>query len=176
MGMSSPRVRAVSPRSGDIRAATLDDARAIAAIYNPYIADTVITFEEQPVKPAEMARRIADVVPRLPWLLMEQEARVVGYAYATPWRARTAYRYAVETTIYLESRFAGQGMGKRLYQALLHDLRKMGLHTAFGVIALPNPASIALHEKCGFTKVGHLAEAGWKFERWVDVGYWQLMF
>ena len=99
----------------------------------------------------------------------------MGYAYASPWRERAAYRHAVETTIYLESRFAGQGMGKRLYVALLQELRKLGLHTAFGVIALPNPASVALHEKCGFRKVGHLAEPGWKFERWVDVGYWQLM-
>ncbi|OGT79588.1 MAG: phosphinothricin acetyltransferase [Gammaproteobacteria bacterium RIFCSPLOWO2_02_FULL_61_13] len=175
MGKTSPVYRE-SDRTGRIRPVTLDDARVIAGIYNPYIADTVITFEEQPVKATEMARRIAAVIPRLPWLLLEQDGRVMGYAYASPWRERTAYRHSVETTIYLESRFAGQGMGKRLYDALLQDLRKMGLHTAFGVISLPNPASVALHEKCGFTKVGHLAEAGWKFGRWVDVGYWQLMF
>lgn len=174
MGKTSSAFR--KPRAFDrIRAATLDDARAIAAIYNPYIAGTVITFEEQPVKPADMARRISDIVPRLPWLVLEQGGSLAGYAYATPWRERTAYRHAVETTIYLESRFAGQGLGERLYRALLDDLRQRGLHTAFGVIALPNPASVALHEKCGFTKAGHLAEAGWKFEHWVDVGYWQLM-
>ena len=175
MGKTSPVYRE-SDRTGRIRPVTLDDARVISGIYNPYIADTVITFEEHPVKATEMARRIAAVIPRLPWLLLEQDGRVMGYAYASPWRERTAYRHSVETTIYLESRFAGQGMGKRLYDALLQDLRKMGLHTAFGVISLPNPASVALHEKSGFTKVGHLAEAGWKFGRWVDVGYWQLMF
>ena len=174
MGKTSPVFRE-SDRTGHIRPVTLDDARAIAAIYNPYIADSVITFEEQPVKAAEMARRIAAVVPRLPWLLLEQEGRVLGFAYASPWRERTAYRHTVETTIYLESRFAGQGMGKLLYDALLNDLRKIGLHTAIGVISLPNPASVALHERCGFTNAGHLSEVGWKFGRWVDVGYWQLM-
>ena len=175
MGLTSGRIRGAPTAGTGIRSATLDDARAIAAIYNPYIADTVITFEEQPVKAADMARRIAAILPRLPWLLLEQEGRVMGYAYASPWRERAAYRHAVETTIYLESRFAGQGMGKRLYDALLQELRKLGLHTAIGVIALPNPASVALHERCGFRKAGHLAEPGWKFDRWVDVGYWQLM-
>lgn len=160
-------------RSRGIRPATPDDARAIAAIYNHYITNTVITFEEAPVKPAEMARRMRAVIPALPWLVLEQEDRVTGYAYANPWRVRSAYRFSVESAIYLDSRFAGQGLGMALYRALLGEVHRRGMHTAFGVIALPNPASVALHEKCGFRKVGHLAEAGWKFGRWVDVGYWQ---
>jgi L-amino acid N-acyltransferase YncA len=81
----------------------------------------------------------------------------------------------VESTIYLDSRFASQGLGSVLYQGLMTDLRHRGLHAVFGVISLPNPASVALHEKCGFRKVGHLVEAGWKFNQWVDVGYWQLL-
>lgn len=176
MGMSSTRRPPARESGGNIRAATPDDARAIAAIYNHYITDTVITFEEQPVRAAEMARRIRTVIPVLPWLVLERQGGIAGYACATPWRARSAYRFSVETTIYLDSRFAGQGLGISLYRALLEGARRSGVHTAFGVVALPNPASVALHEKCGFRKVGHLAEAGWKFDRWVDVGYWQLMF
>lgn len=174
MGVSSPRLHNASAGSS-IRPATLDDARAIAAIYNPYITDTVITFEETPVTPADMARRMRAVIPALPWLVLEQHGRIAGYAYASAWRQRSAYRFSVETTIYLDSRFAGQGLGLELYRVLLDDLRGRGLHTAFGVIALPNPASVALHEKCGFAKVGQLSESGWKFDQWVDVGYWQLM-
>lgn len=166
------RERVVADR---IRPATSDDARAIAAIYNPYISDTVITFEETPVKPAEMARRIHAVIPALPWYVLERNGRMAGYACASPWRQRSAYRHSVETTIYMDSRFAGQGLGLGLYRVLLDDLRRRGLHMAFGVIALPNPASVALHEKCGFSLAGQLREAGRKFDRWVDVGYWQLM-
>lgn len=171
MGLSSPR-RGPAP---GIRPATPDDARVIAAIYNHYVANTVITFEETPVRPAEMARRIRAVIPALPWYVLERDGRLAGYAYASPWRQRSAYRHSVETTIYLDARFAGQGLGLVLYRVLLDDLRHRGLHMAFGVIALPNPASVALHEKCGFTRAGQLSEAGWKFDRWVDVGYWQLM-
>jgi phosphinothricin acetyltransferase len=170
--MSSPRWPGGESR---IRAATEDDARAIAAVYNPYITDSIFTFEEMPVTPAEMARRIRAVIPDLPWLVLERDGQLAGYAYAAPWRPRSAYRYSAETTIYLDSRFAGQGLGMTLYRALLDDLRRRGLHTAFGVISLPNPASVTLHERCGFAKAGQLIEAGWKFERWVDVGYWQLM-
>jgi phosphinothricin acetyltransferase len=173
MGKTSARFPQPAADSG-IRPATMDDARAIAAIYNHYIAHSIVTFEEQPVKPAEMARRIRSVVASLPWLVLDQNGVIVGYACAAQWRARSAYRYSVETTIYLDTRFAGQGLGERLYRALLDDLRGRNLHRAYGVISLPNPASVALHEKCGFTKVGHLAEAGWKFDKWVDVGYWEL--
>jgi phosphinothricin acetyltransferase len=174
MGMSSRRLAQAAAATDGIRPATLDDARAIAAIYNPYIKGSIITFEEQPVRAADMARRISAVIPGLPWLVLDQGGRIAGYACASPWRLRSAYRYSVETTIYLDSRFAGQGLGAKLYAVLLDDLRRRNLHRAYGVISLPNPASVALHEKCGFTKVGHLAEAGWKFDRWVDVGYWEL--
>lgn len=174
MGISSPRLITAAVAHG-IRAVTVDDARAIAQVYNPYIADSVVTFEEVPVRPAEMARRIRAVVPALPWYVLEQDGRVTGFAYASAWRQRSAYRFSVETTIYLDARIGGRGLGTRLYRVLIDDLRRRGVHTAFGVVSLPNPASVALHEGCGFRKVGHLAEAGWKFDRWVDVGYWQLM-
>lgn len=157
-----------------IRDAITDDARAIAAIYNPYIANTTISFEEQPVTDAEMARRIAEVQGAgLPWLVIEQDGAMLGYAYATKWRVRHAYRFSVESSVYLAPQAAGQGVGTRLYTALLERLRDAGCHLVIGGIALPNAASVALHEKLGYEKVAHFREVGFKFDRWLDVGYWQ---
>lgn len=157
-----------------IRPASSTDAQAIAAIYNPYVRDTTISFEEAPVSAAEMATRIAKVTTDFPWLVWEEEGVVLGYAYATTWRARHAYRFAVETAIYLASGRHGQGRGATLYRALLSELRQRGFHSALGCLALPNDPSIRLHEKLGFRKVGHMSEAGWKFGAWVDVGFWEL--
>lgn len=158
-----------------LRVATPADAGAVCAIYDRYIAASVVTFEEQPVGQAAMAERIGEVLAGLPWLIAESEGRVVGYAYARQWHARSAYRRSVETTIYLAPAATGRGIGTRLYGALLEDLRARGLHCAIGVIALPNPGSVALHEKLGFAKAGVLREVGFKLGRWVDVGHWQLL-
>lgn len=159
----------------DIRPATLDDAAHICAIYNPYVNTTTISFEEAPVNEAEMAGRITDVsAGGLPWLVLEMDGAVAGYAYATKWRARPAYRHSVETTIYLDPSATGQGHGLRLYRALLDELRTRGLHTAIAGIAQPNARSVVLHERLGFRKVAHFGEVGLKFGGWVDVGYWQL--
>ncbi len=156
-----------------IRDAVSDDAQAICAIYNPYIENTVITFEEQPVAVEEMRARVREVTASHPWLVFEEQGTVVGYAYAKPWHARSAYRFCVESTVYLDPLATGRGIGRRLYEALLARLRPLQVHTVLGVIALPNPASVALHERLGFTEVGRLQEVGRKFERWVDVGFWQ---
>jgi L-amino acid N-acyltransferase YncA len=158
-----------------IRACTAADAAAICAIYNPYIRDTVITFEEAPVSTAEMARRIGEVTGRLPWLVAEEQGALVGYAYATPWKTRSAYRLSVETTVYVAPGQQRRGLATDLYRELLVQLRRLGVHCAVGGIALPNPASVALHEKLGFKKIGQFAEIGRKFDRWVDVGYWELI-
>jgi phosphinothricin acetyltransferase len=122
-----------------------------------------------------MGERIAAVMCSLPWLVAEAGRVVVGYAYATPWRTRSAYRFAVESTVYLSPDHTRQGLGSQLYRELIGELRARKLHTALGIIALPNPASIAVHEKMGFERVAELKQVGWKFNRWVDVGYWQLM-
>jgi len=157
-----------------IRAATALDAAAIAAIYNPYIADTTISFEEEPVSADEMRGRIAAVQDGgLPWLVLERDGEIAGYAYATKWRVRHAYRYSVETSVYLAARHAGKGAGTALYTVLLEQLRAAGCHLAIGGIAQPNAASVALHEKMGYRKVAHFGEVGFKFGRWVDVGYWE---
>jgi len=160
-----------------IRDATPTDAAALARIYNHYVLGTTVTFEETAVSEAEMASRIAEVrAAGLPWLVAEDENRVVlGHAYASKWKGRCAYRFAVETTVYLDSTAHGRGLGRRLYERLLAMLREAGMHVAIGGIALPNPASTALHEKLGFRKVGQFEEVGFKLGRWVDVGYWQVM-
>jgi L-amino acid N-acyltransferase YncA len=159
-----------------IRACAIADAAEIAAIYNHYVRETVVTFEETPVSAGEMARRIADVGARFPWLAWDDNGAVVAYAYATAWKTRSAYRFSVETTIYVAANHHGRGIGSKLYGALLAELEARGFHTAVGGIALPNPSSIALHEKLGFRKIAQFAEVGRKFDRWVDVGYWQLIF
>ena len=159
-----------------IRDAARNDAAAIVAMYNHFIVNTTITFEEQAVTESDMAQRIAEVQGgALPWLVAEQDGVVAGYAYATKWRVRHAYRFSVESTVYLAPSFAGKGIGRLLYTALLGRLRGQGCHLVIGGIALPNAASVALHEALGFRKVAEFNEVGFKFGRWVDVGYWQLM-
>lgn len=160
-----------------VRAATPTDADSLARLYNHYVENTVITFEETPVSAQEMASRIESVTGAgLPWLLAEHDGHLSGYAYATPFRPRSAYRFTVESTVYLAPEFAGQGVGTLLYRRLLEQLPPAGVHAVIGGIALPNEASIALHERVGFHKVAHLKQVGRKFDRWIDVGYWQFLF
>jgi L-amino acid N-acyltransferase YncA len=159
-----------------IRGVTPADVDAIAAIYNHYVAHTVITFEEEPVPAPAMAARIRDVQAQdLPWLVAEADGAVMGYCYASRWKARSAYRFSVETTIYLKSGAEGRGLGKQLYAALLDALRTRRIHAAIGGAALPNAASTALHRSLGFEHVGTFRQVGFKQERWVDVAYWQLI-
>lgn len=159
-----------------IRPARPDDAAGVADVYNHYVLNTVATFEEEPVAVSAMATRIADTLAApLPWLVAEDGAAVVGYAYAARWKPRAAYRHTVETTVYLAPGRSGQGLGTRLYAALLEAVWAAGMHTAIGGIALPNAASVALHEKLGFRPVGTFRETGFKHMRRVDVGYWQVL-
>ncbi len=157
-----------------IRRATTADAASIAAIYAPYVRDTVISFEEVPPAGDEIAARIERILAApLPYLVLEGTPGIVGYAYAAPWHARAAYRHTVETSIYLAPECTGQGQGSRLYGTLLDLLKQAGLHAAIGGITLPNAASVALHERLGFQKAAHYAQVGFKQGRWLDVGYWQ---
>ena len=160
-------------RSG-IRPAREDDAAAMASIYNYYVTETFATFEIHPIPAAGMAGRLKTTLEAsLPWILAETEEGIVGYAHASPWRSRRAYRFSVETTIYVERAHLGQGIGTQLYCELIERLRSDGLHVAIGGIALPNDACIALHEKVGFERIAHFREVGFKFGRWIDVGYWE---
>ena len=158
-----------------IRLAITTDAAAIATIYNHYVSSSTITFEEQIVTIDEMAQRIISVGGQLPWYVFERDGEIVGYAYATPWRARSAYRFSVESTVYVAHECVGQGIGRQLYSALIDDLRKRQLQVVIGGIAQPNDGSVALHERLGFEKVAMFKRVGRKFDQWIDVGYWELL-
>jgi L-amino acid N-acyltransferase YncA len=158
-----------------IRVARTDDAAAIAAIYNYYVLNTVISFEEQAVTDDAMAGRIGDVsAAGLPWLVAERDGRVVGYAYASKWRVRPAYRFSVEVSAYVDVDTTARGIGSRLYEELFARLREKSVHVVIGGIALPNEKSVALHEKFGMRKAAHFSQVGYKFGAWQDVGYWQV--
>lgn len=157
-----------------IRDATPEDAAALAAIYNHYVLQTIVTFEEAAIDPGEMARRVRTVQEAsLPWLVAESAGEVAGYAYAGPWKPRAGYRFTVEISIYLDREASGRGLGTALYTGLFDILAARGIRCVIGGIALPNDASIVLHEKFGMRKVAHFERNGIKFGRWIDVGYWQ---
>lgn len=158
-----------------IRPATLADAQAIADIYNPYIRDTTITFEYDSVTAEDMAARIGKTQKTFDWLVLEDDAgKLLGYAYYGKFRERKAYDGTVETSIYFDKTAIGKGYGRVLYTALLEAIRVRGFREVIGCLALPNEPSIALHEKMGFAKVGYFPGTGYKFGRYVDVGFWQL--
>jgi len=156
-----------------IRLVSVADAEAICDIYNYYVSNSTISFEEVGVNVSEMSRRIVSVSETLPWLVIETDGKVDGYAYATKWRERSAYRFSVELSVYLAPSAIGKGCGALLYENLFEHLRKSGVHLLIAGIALPNENSIKLHEKMGFIKVAHFAEVGFKNNQWVDVAYWQ---
>lgn len=155
-----------------IRPATIDDAQAILAIYAPIVETTAISFETVPPTIDEMAERIRTYLASHAYLVAEKDGAVLGYAYGTAYRPRAAYASTCETTVYVAEAGRGQGIGKQLYKALLPELAGRNYRTAIAGIALPNDASIALHESVGFEKAGVLREVGYKFDRWHDLGLW----
>lgn len=157
-----------------IRQAKESDCTAICQIYNYYIENTVITFEENTISSEEMAERIRKTRTQYPWLVYEEDGIIIGYSYASSWKERSAYRYSVESTVYLKNGYERKGYGKKLYKELITELKKSKYHSVIGVIALPNKNSIMLHEKMGFKKIGAFKEVGYKMNKWIDVGYWQL--
>lgn len=156
-----------------VRLAHPDDAPAFAAIYAPFVASTPISFEEVPPSAEEMARRIETTLRTLPWLALERDEKAVGYAYASLHRAREAYRWSVDVTVYLAPEARGQGAGRLLYTALLDLLTRQGYTAAYAGITLPNDASVGLHEAMGFRPVGIYHGVGFKAGAWHDVGWWQ---
>ena len=159
-----------------IREVQAQDASSISTIYNHYIENTVVTFEEETITAAEILKRITKIsADDLPWFVAEDKSgNILGYAYAAKWRDRFSYRFSVEVTVYLSSEHIAKGLGTKLYQALFATLKRKKIHSAIGGITVPNQASVALHEKFGMEKVAHFKEVGLKFERWLDVGYWQV--
>ena len=138
---------------GKIRQVAPADAAAIAEIYNHYVTQTAVTFEVEPISSAEMLVRIEETISSLPWLVFELEGALIGYAFASPRKSRCAYRYSVESTIYLRPESTGQGCGTPLYRQLIKEVGQLGFHSIIGGIALPNPSSERLHEKLGFKRL-----------------------
>jgi phosphinothricin acetyltransferase len=156
-----------------LRAAMPADAEGICSIYNHYIKNTTISLEETPVISVEMSQRVVDGLKNFPWIVIKKEGVIQGYAYATKWRVRSAYRHSVEVSVYLCPDSVGKSFGRFLYEYLLNQLAELGVRVVIGGIALPKEASVGLHEKMGFTKVAHFEQVGFKKDQWIYVGYWQ---
>ena len=149
------------------------DAEAVQRIYAPFVRDTAVSFELAPPGVEEVRARIAKILPRHPWLVLEEGGEVLGYVYASPHRERPAYAWSVDTTVYVDEKHRRRGVGRALYASLFAVLELQGFHNAFAGIALPNPGSVGLHEALGFQPIGVYRQVGYKLGRWHDVGWWQ---
>jgi phosphinothricin acetyltransferase len=156
-----------------IRLATTQDAAAVAAIYAPYCEASVVSFEQVAPTAEQMAQRIAAVLVERPWIILEQDGAVAGYAYAAPHNERWAYRWSVNTAIYISRMHHRRGAGRALYTTLFELLRYLGYCRAAAGITLPNPASVGLHEAMGFELVGVYRDIGYKLGAWRDVAWYQ---
>lgn len=156
-----------------IRAATAADARSCARIYSPFVTGSVLTFDFEIPTSEDFAARIERLGASHAWLVAEKEGRVLGFAYAGEFRSKAAYAWVCETTIYLDPEVTGRGVGRSLYAALCDALAHRGYRVAIGCIAVPNPASIRLHEACGFERVGLFPRVGFKKDQWIDVVWYQ---
>jgi L-amino acid N-acyltransferase YncA len=159
--------------SATIRLATPEDAAAILAIYAPIVRDTAISFEVEPPTCVEMAARIATTLQHLPWLVCDRQGEILGYVYASAHRARAAYQWSVDVTVYIHPAARRSGIGRALYTALFAFLALQGFFQCFAGITLPNPASIGLHASLGFQAIGIYRHVGYKLGAWHDVGWWQ---
>lgn len=158
-----------------IRRVKVEDSAQIAAIYNFYIENTHYTFETAPVNSVEMQNRIETITESYPFFVAEENREILAYAYAAQYKSRCAYKSSAEITVYVKNKISGKGIGIKLYEKLFEELLKTDVHAIIAGIALPNEASIKLHEKFGMEKVAHFREVGYKFEKWIDVGYWELI-
>ena len=156
-----------------IRKARASDARSIASIYNQYILNSTVTFEEKKVDSTTIVNRIR-TNKKLKWWIFERDDILMGYAYSTKWKTRSAYRFTVESSVYVAQKYQHKGIGKALYINLIKSLKDDGFRRILAGISLPNKNSVIFHEKLGFKKVGQLEAVGYKFNRWIDVGYWEL--
>lgn len=159
-----------------IRDVLLSDAGQIAAIYNHYVRNTIITFEYEPVSEEEMKARIIKIKDKnYPFFVYEDAGMIKGYAYLSNWRERVAYDITLETSIYLDYKDTGQGLGTLLYQELIDRSKKIDIHSLIGVVSLPNEVSSRIHRKFAFASVGIFREAGMKFGKLIDAEFWQLI-
>lgn len=156
-----------------LRLAAADDAAALAALYAPWVTGSAVSFETEPPDAVAFRARVEAGGGLYPWLVACEDTAILGYASASPFRSRPAYRFTVETSVYLAREATGRGIGGALYRALLGVLERQGFAQAIAAITLPNPASVALHERIGFAPAGIYRDVGWKLGRWHSVGLWQ---
>lgn len=159
-----------------IRNVQIEDAQQLLDIYNYYVVNTVVTFDLEALSLDTFKEKITTISADYPFIVYEENHKILGYAYGSKFRPKSAYNHTVESTVYLKHGFQGKQIGSKLYEELLYLLKQKNIHVVLGVLTLPNEASVKLHEKFNFEKVAHLKEAGLKFGKWQDVGFWQLTF
>ena len=157
-----------------IRKVNLKDATQIMNIYNYYVDHSIVTFDTEHAPLDEIHNKVQATMNLYPWIVYEVDGEILGYAYGSEWKAKDGYKHSAETTVYLKNGSIKKGLGTLLDQELINQLRELNFHALMGCITLPNEASIRLHEKFGFEKVGHFKEVGYKFDHWIDAGYWEL--
>ncbi|MDO7172691.1 GNAT family N-acetyltransferase [Mariniflexile sp. AS56] len=157
-----------------IRPVTLADAQQLVDIYNYYVMHSIVTLDLVPFSKEDFEEKINTISACFPFIVFEEENEILGYAYANTFRTKPAYKNTVELTIYLKHTALGKQVGKKMYTELLQQLKQRNFHVVIGGLTLPNDASIKLHENFGFEKVAHFKEVGFKFDKWHDVGFWQL--
>jgi phosphinothricin acetyltransferase len=157
-----------------IRNVRIDDAKEIVDIYNYYILNTNITFEIDEINEEEMRRRIVEKTKANPWIVYEEENKIIGYAYVGEWKSRSAFRFAKEITIYLDVNAKGKGKGSKLMEGLLKECKSYDISTLISIITVPNDISQSLHKRFGFEKAGYFKKVGFKGNEWIDVMYFQL--
>jgi len=159
-----------------IRKVCPDDAGSIASIYNHYVENTTITFETESVLVEEMRGRIAEISEKYPYFVYEKSGYVVAYCYASSWKKKAAYNHTVESTVYVDPALRGKGVGELLMNELINELRnRQCFHAIIACITVPNPQSVGLHKKLGFKQVSEFKEVGYKFDKWLDVGDFELL-
>ncbi|MGQ7461014.1 GNAT family N-acetyltransferase [Streptococcus suis] len=157
----------------NIRSVQIEDAADLVAIYAPYVENTAITFETEIPTVADFASRIEKTLKQFPYLVAVEEGQILGYAYASTYKDRAAYDWTVELSVYVSRKVRGKGIGSLLYAALEEELTARGFKNFLACIALPNPASLALHEKRGYEQVAHFKKVGYKFDTWHDIVWLQ---
>lgn len=159
-----------------IRPVRIEDAQQLVDIYNYYVLNTIVTFDDVPFTVTAFNEKIESIYKKFPFYVFEEDNKILGYAYASKWREKPAYKHTVESTVYLHHEALGKQIGSKLYTALLKELKTQNYHVIIGGLTLPNEVSVRLHEKFGFKQVAHFKEVGLKFDKWLDVGFWQLTF
>lgn len=159
----------------EIRKVKISDAEQIAEIYNHYVLSSHATFEIEAVSIAEMENRISEISAKYPYLVLIEEDKILGYAYASLYKTRAAYQNSVEISVYVRNGIHQKGIGTKLYTKLFEELANSKIHAIIAGISLPNEASVRLHENFGMKKVAHFEEVGFKLGRWIDVAYWEVI-